>query len=219
MSLRRPVEFLNEQMPRIEVLALEIRQYRQAGSSTGALVSRLVGQTGWVQAAKQSAAAFARRSQPWTADEVLESIASAVHDVAALASAVHDWAVAHPHIQITGGTGVSYPSFTMALGLGRGASSFSAVLSLYGTPGGDRPMLEVRIWQMLATPPYEQDQAHRQLIADLRSLGIPRLDVEGALTSERPNVPLTDLTSGRVEALLAVIDRWIKTVRASVGPL
>jgi hypothetical protein len=39
-SLRRLVEFLNEQMPRIEVLALEIRQYRQAGSSTGAFVSR-----------------------------------------------------------------------------------------------------------------------------------------------------------------------------------
>lgn len=110
---------------------------------------------------------------------MLESIASAGPDVVAVASAVYDWAVAHPHIRITGGTGVSYPSFNMALGLGRSASSSSAVLSLYGTPGGDRPMLEVRIRQMLATPPYDQDEAHRQLIADLRSVGIPRLDVEG----------------------------------------
>jgi hypothetical protein len=217
-SLRRLVEFLNEQMPRIEVLALEIRQYRQAGSSTGALVSRLVGQTARAQAAKQPAAMVTRRSRPWTADEVMESIASAASDVAAVASAVHDWAVAHPHIRITGGTGVSYPSFTMAVGLGRSASSFRAVLSLYGTPGGDWPMLEIRIRQMLATPPYDRDEARGQLIADLQSLGIPRLSVGDAMTSERPNVPLTDLTSGRVGALLAVIDRWIQNVRAEVRP-
>jgi hypothetical protein len=30
-SLRRLVEFLNEQMPRVEVLAVEIRQYRAPG--------------------------------------------------------------------------------------------------------------------------------------------------------------------------------------------
>ena len=34
-SLQRLVEFLNEQMPRVEVLALEIRQHRAAGGSGG----------------------------------------------------------------------------------------------------------------------------------------------------------------------------------------
>jgi hypothetical protein len=46
------VEFLNERMPRVEVLAVEIRQYRAAGSKSGALVPRVVGQTSRAQAAK-----------------------------------------------------------------------------------------------------------------------------------------------------------------------
>src|SRR5215813_1933346 len=52
-TLQRLVEFLNEQMPRVEVLAVEIRQYRAAGSTSGALVLRVVGQTSRAQAAKQ----------------------------------------------------------------------------------------------------------------------------------------------------------------------
>jgi hypothetical protein len=61
-SLQRLVEFLNEQTPRVEVLALEIRQYRAAGSKSGALVPRLVGQTAGAQAAKERPAATAHRS-------------------------------------------------------------------------------------------------------------------------------------------------------------
>lgn len=60
-SLQRLVEFLNEQMPRVEVLALEIRQYRTAGSNSGALVPRLVGQTSRAQAAKERPAAIAHQ--------------------------------------------------------------------------------------------------------------------------------------------------------------
>ena len=42
-ELRRVIEFLNEQMPRIEVLGIEVRQY--VGSAIKALVPRVVGQT------------------------------------------------------------------------------------------------------------------------------------------------------------------------------
>jgi hypothetical protein len=51
-TLQRLVEFLNEQMPRVQVLAVEIRQYR-AGGGSGALVPRLIGQTSRAQAAKE----------------------------------------------------------------------------------------------------------------------------------------------------------------------
>jgi hypothetical protein len=60
-SLQRLVEFLNEQMPRVEVLAVEIRQYRADGSKSGALVPRLIGQTSRAQAAKERPAAAGRR--------------------------------------------------------------------------------------------------------------------------------------------------------------
>lgn len=42
-ELRRIIEFLNEHMPRVEVLGVEIRQY--AGENVRALVPRVVGQT------------------------------------------------------------------------------------------------------------------------------------------------------------------------------
>ncbi len=42
-ELRRVIEFLNEHMPRIEVLGIEVRQF--AGQSTRALVPRVIGQT------------------------------------------------------------------------------------------------------------------------------------------------------------------------------
>jgi hypothetical protein len=168
LSLRRLVEFLNEQMPRVEVLALEIRQYRQAGSSTGALVPRLVGQTARAQALKEPGGAVSRRSHPWTTDEVVDSTASAEPDSAAVAWTVRDGAAAHPHIRITGGRGVSYPSLTMAADSGQSASPFRAVLSLYGALTGELPMLEIRIRQMCATPPYDRDEARVRLMGDLR---------------------------------------------------
>ena len=140
-SLQRLVEFLNEQMPRVEVLALEIRQYRAAGSNSGALVPRLVGQTSRAQAAKERPAPTAHRSTRWTPEEVLQSIAQAGEDAAAVAGTVCDWAVANPHIRVAGGTGVSYPSITLSADSGRSTSRFRGVLSLYGSPRGSVPCL------------------------------------------------------------------------------
>jgi hypothetical protein len=216
-SLQRLVEFLNEQMPRVEVLALEIRQYRAAGSSSGALVPRLVGQTARAQAAKERPAATAHRSTRWTAAEVLESVAQAGQDAAAVAGAVCDWAIANPHVRTTGGTGVSYPSLTAAADSGRSTSRWRGVLSLYGYPGGGHPMLEIRVKHMCRTPPYNRADDRARLTADLRALGVPRLEAEVALTDKRPNIPLDELTSGRVERLLSIVDRWIEDVRAHAG--
>jgi uncharacterized protein (TIGR02391 family) len=159
----------------------------------------------------------ARRSPPWTPDEVLESIASAGPDVTTVGTTVRDWAAAHPHVRVAGGTGISDRSFTMTADTGRSMSPLRAVLSLYATPYGTGPMLEIRIRQMCATPPYNRDEPRARLLADLRDLGIPRLTIPDALTRERPNIPLSELTNGRVDALLSVINRWIEQVRAHVG--
>jgi hypothetical protein len=50
--------------------------------------------------------------------------------------------------------------------------------------------------------------------ADLHGLGIPRLDGEDVLCQKRPEIPLAELTHGRVERLLALVDCWIGEVRA-----
>jgi hypothetical protein len=70
---------------------------------------------------------------------VLEVITQADHDVT-VADAVIEWAAAHPRIQVTGGTGLTYPSVTMYADSGRARSR--RVLTLYASPGGEHPVLE-----------------------------------------------------------------------------
>jgi hypothetical protein len=78
-------------------------------------------------------------------------------------------------------------------------------------------MLEIRVKRMCRTPPYNRADDRARLTADLRALGVPRLEAEVALTDKRPNIPLDELTSGRVERLLSIVDRWIEDVRAHAG--
>jgi hypothetical protein len=75
-------------------------------------------------------------------------------------------------------------------------------------------MLEVRVKRICRTPPYNQAEVRAQLTADLRGLGIPRLDAEPALADKRPNIPLDELTAGRAERLLNLVDQWIENIRA-----
>jgi hypothetical protein len=92
-----------------------------------------------------------------------------------------------------------------------------SVLALYGSPHGGRPMLEVRVKRMCRTRPYNRRENRDRLAADLHGLGIPRLDAEDVLIDKRPNIPLSELTGGRVDRLLAIVDRWIEDVRAHAG--
>ena len=216
-SLQRLVEFLNEQMPRVEVLAVEIRQYRAAGSSTGALVPRLIGQTSRAQAGKERPASAGRRSAVWTMAEVLDAVALAGDDEAAVARAVCDWATAHPRIRIAGGSGARYPSFTMSADAGRDSSRFCGVLSLFASPQAGPAMLEIRVKAMCAIPPFDRPEARARFTAGLRGLGVPRLDAEADLPARRPNIPLKELTGGRGERLLSLVDRWIDDVRGHSG--
>jgi hypothetical protein len=86
------------------------------------------------------------------------------------------------------------------------------VLLLYADPDGGHPLLEIHVKNLLCAPPYNRREAAEGLIADLHVLGIPRLLDDDILGGTRPGIPLTQLTDGRIERLLAVIDRWIDNV-------
>jgi hypothetical protein len=74
-ELRRIVEFLNEQMQRTEVLALEVRQYVEQGGTRLTLVPRLVGET---EAARHTKATSAPRSKRrWSEADILDAIQTA----------------------------------------------------------------------------------------------------------------------------------------------
>ena len=155
-----------------------------------------------------------RRKARWTADDVNEAVTSSGDDAAAIARTVTCWA-AGPYLRLAGGTGLSYPSFTVEADSGRtGGSRWRGVLALYASPHGGPPALEVRVRTMCRTPPHDRHQYRSRLTAGLRTLGIPRLDRETDLSGLRPEIPLSELTADRLERLLALIDQWIIDVRA-----
>ncbi|MHB1430550.1 MAG: PDDEXK family nuclease [Streptosporangiaceae bacterium] len=211
-SLRRLVEFLNEQMPRVEVLAVEIRQYLADGTDLRAVVPRLVGQTSRAEAVKErSAPATAARARavPWTADEFLQSISESDDAASSAARVVLDWA-RERRLTMTGGTGAVDASLNFDADLGDGSQR---LLSLYGTPHGGRPLFEVQVRRMLTTPPYDEGESQSRLKADLAAVGVPRMSTEEFLSKIRPNLYLDELGDGRVDRLLAVLDRWMDDVR------
>jgi hypothetical protein len=155
-----------------------------------------------------------RRTARWTAAEVIKAVASSGDDAAAVARTVTGWA-AGPHLRLAGGTGPSYPSFTVEADSARTAGSrWRGVLALSASPHGGPPALEVRIKTMCRTPPCDRQQYRSRLTTGLRALGIPRLDRETDLSSLRPEIPLSELTADRLDRLLALIGHWITDVRA-----
>jgi hypothetical protein len=159
-------------------------------------------------------AAPARRARRWTADDVIAAVTRHGEDAAVIARTVTGWA-AGQYLRLTGGTGPSYPSFTVEADSARTAGSrWRGVLALYASPHGGPPTLEVRVKRMCRTPPFNRQHNRDRLTADLRALGIPRLDREKNLSGVRPEIPLRELTSDRLEGLLVLIDHWIADVRA-----
>lgn len=124
------------------------------------------------------------------------------------------WA-AGPHLRLVGGARPSYPSLTVEADSARtGGSRWCGVLALYASPYGGPPALEVRIKTMCRRPPYNHQQYRSRLTAGLHALGIPRLDRKTDLSGLRPEIPLSELTVGRLDRLLTVIGHWITDVRA-----
>lgn len=145
---------------------------------------------------------------------MIKAVTSSGDAAAAIARAVTGWA-AGPYLRLAGGTGPSYPSFTVEADPGRtGGSRWRRVLALYASPHGGPPALEVRVKAMCQTPPYDRQRYCSRLTAELHALGIPRLDRETDLSSLRPEIPLSELTGDRLDRLLALIDQWITDVRA-----
>lgn len=68
-ELRRIIEFLNEHMPLVEVLGIEIRQYE--GQDVRVLVPRVIGQTEFARQQKSSTSRTSRTSRKTTCEEFL----------------------------------------------------------------------------------------------------------------------------------------------------
>jgi hypothetical protein len=163
----------------------------------------------WKAVKERPAASPGPRPVAWTTAEVMESITQADPDAASAARTVLAWSAGHG-FEVTGGAGRIDRSVKISADAGMGAR---VLLSLYATPSGGRPLLEIQVKQMLNTPPFDGEDSRARLKADLTATGIARLADQKVLETVRPNLYLDELTGGRVERLLSVLDRWIEDVR------
>ena len=131
-ELRRIIEFLNEHMPRIDVLGVEIRQYEREG--TRVLVPRVVGRT--AQAEDRKAVSSSRK---WSLEEVLACFTEddpfdARAAVQKLVEAAREW----PGVTVEPGTGQTYGSLRFRLRLkGKAVTAFTVWCDQQGRPAGN----------------------------------------------------------------------------------
>lgn len=155
-----------------------------------------------------------RRTVRWTAADVMEAVASSGDDAATIARTVTGWRRG----RTCGWPGA--PGRPTRRSPSRPIPGARKVLAGVGcwpftpSPHGGPPALEVRIKAMCVTPPYDRQQYRSRRTAGLHSLGIRRLDREADLSGLRPEILLSELTTDRLDRLLALISRWITDVRA-----
>lgn len=154
---------------------------------------------------------MADRDVPWTPDEVLDQLARAGTYAAEVGKSLLAWEKAQPKVEMTGGRGARVGTLRFAASTGDGA--MLRLLLLYADPAG-HPSLEIHVANLLSVPPYDRDEAAGRLLAELRGLGILRLLDDSVQEGIWPGIPLDQLTDGRIERLLAVIDHWIETAHA-----
>jgi hypothetical protein len=93
-----------------------------------------------------------RRSTRWTVADVLGAVGRAGDDAAEIARTVSDWATL-PNFGITGGAGLTYPSFTVLADITcTTGAGLRGILSLYADSHGSGPALEVRVNEMYYAP-------------------------------------------------------------------
>jgi hypothetical protein len=173
-ELRTIIEFLNGQMARTEVLAIEVKQYTDTGGAHQTIVPRVVGDT------EQARQTKATRGQARAIDRtgLLAALAERDKSEADAAGGLLDWAEARPEVEVW------WSKDTANIGVSR-MKSRPAILRIWTTRG-----IEVRL-QSLRTSEGWDDARCDELIARLQRIDGLRFDA-GRQWPKAPLAPLAD---------------------------
>ncbi len=188
-ELRRIIEFLNGQMTRTEVLAIEVKQYTDAAGKQQTIVPRLIGDTTEARVTKGSGVSPFLLDR----DRLVAALAHQSPEAASAAEAILDWAEQQPRLEV---------HWTKAADLSVGDTQ--RLLRLW--PDG---ALEVRL-ETLRRPPRGWDEAR------IEELATKLNEIDGvALGPGRrwPRLSLTSLAEPRAQrAFLDVIDEALNNL-------
>lgn len=195
-ELQSIVEFLNENLLRADVLAVEVKQYVGQGRQT--LVPRVIGQTAAASEAKQPSVRRSRRT--WTPAEALTEIEAADPGLGALARTVVGWADALPGAEYVDATRVAEVKPALRVG-GRLVPLFA--LSVEG-----KIYLGFSTWANV--PVLGDDAERRRVVGEINEA----LGTQVTRTSGWPAIPASRLqAAGATTAFLGIFARLAERVR------
>lgn len=202
-ELQRIVEFLNEQMDRTQVLAVEIRQFKDAEGKLKTLVPRVVGQTAKAQDKKTGKTAAKRQWDEKTFFAEIEA-RNGIQGVE-VARRIFEWALARK-LRPWWGSGKQLGSFFPML------DHQGATYWLFGiwTNG----YVEIQFQHMNEAP---FDEAKRKELLQ-RINQIPGIAIPPDAFNRRPSIPLATLMDKTaLSGFLNTYDRVIQEIKAWQG--
>jgi hypothetical protein len=199
-TLRRVVEFLNQQMDPAEVLAVEIKQY--VGGDSKTLVPRLIGQTAEAQQKKSGAT---RPGRQWDEASFFEELNAQAPEAVEPARAILEWATNHGS-RIVWGKGKQYGTFSPVLDH-QGAGIRLISVQTYGS-------FSVWFGELKDQPPFTDE--HKRLELLRRLTDILDVTISDKAIDKYPNVPLTTIGNADPRArFLGVLDWIVQEIRTT----
>lgn len=193
---KRIIEFLNEKMSDVEVLAVEIRQF--TGDGHPILVPRLYGQSEVSRQRKGGP----RQVRTWNEAAYFELLEAEHSELVAVARRVFDWAHERGLI-VTWGTGVENGSMSLRVGPGR---SGPRVVTIYTNGNTEHAFLHLKA-------PFDAPDRKQELIAKFAA--VPGFEFPAGAENQLPSSPLALLLDDVVlEQFLGVIDWWASETEA-----
>lgn len=194
VELRRIVEFLNEQMDRIQVLAIEIRQFAGAGVRT--LVPQVIGLT---ERTRSRSAAPRPRNTPWDRQSFLERLGELGSADIDTTTKILDWAQKRS-LAVSGGRG------QRMAGLNFNWNDIS-ILGIDEWDGNAR----FRVNFYVLPPPFDAGPQRDELRSRLNELP----GVELPLESQYQGIPLTLVRgTSELEQLLDTLDWLLSSIQS-----
>jgi hypothetical protein len=189
-ELRRIVEFLNSQMTQTEVLAIEVKQYRDSSGAHETLVPRVLGQT---EAARQ----VKRPGREWNRESILAELSERCGTaVAGVAERVFDWVDSRGDLQDSFGSGTRSGSFAAGY-WDKHRYLWPFVLYTYGR-------VEIQFGPMSRRSPFDDAELRNELRT--RLLSIPGVDLPPVAEAKRPAIDLPLLVGDRLEIFTSAMD-------------
>lgn len=190
-ELQRIVEFLNGQMERAEVLALEVRQYAGEGHRT--LVPRVLGHTADSQRAKTNS----QTKIKWSEASLFEALSRrTTKEGVEAARRLLVWG--HQHTSVWWGEGAKSGSF-IPIAEHNGTRYQLFAVYTYGR-------VEVYFQHYANKPPFDQEEKRLEILERLNS--IPNVDLPADSINRRPSFPVESLAPEDSLATFCATFEW-----------